>query len=200
MEELREIYSDRGSVRFQPHVTLIAGIKEDPGKSEQESRSEIWSKFLETLEDWRGSRTDQEEPTQPQEGVDPSKIVCRLTDVTTRGFFFQCILISIETQPDLISLNSKMRQAFSSRLASRTQAESPYFPHCSLLYSDIDSSEAERAIRIMESNHVFKRIEPDGDVDLIDFSGITSFEFQAVELWDSNGPVEDWKLLERIDL
>lgn len=63
------------SVRFEPHVTLLAGLQEGKGWT----RQAVWAKTLKVLQDQR------------QRGETP--IVCPLQDVVTRGSYFQVSLL-----------------------------------------------------------------------------------------------------------
>lgn len=92
-----------------------------------------------------------------------------------------------------------MRRAF-----SKTD-QPPYFPHASLLYSPLSAHEAKARISRMQDEGIFKRSKNSSGEDRVVFGaekgeGIERLDLVAVELWDSNGSVGEWKRLERIEL
>lgn len=86
------------------------------------------------------------------------------------------------------------------------QADQPaYFPHASLLYSPMTEQEAKARIAKMEEERIFKRSKNAAGEERVAFGtqagkGINHLDLVAVELWDSNGSVGEWKKLETICL
>jgi hypothetical protein len=105
----------------------------------------------------------------------------------------QCVLLALEKDPQLLSLNDKMRETFS------LQDQPEFFPHCSLLYAPLSEEEAKKQILDMQANGVVS-----GEQGSILFGRgkerMGKVTLGAIELWDSNGPVEKWKKLERVEL
>lgn len=87
-----------------------------------------------------------------------------------------------------MGLNEAMRRAF-----SVDESEPSYFPHCSLVYADLDEEQADAQIAVMKSQGVFKREQGRAGITLDHMDHIT---LHAVELWDSNGAVGEWRKLE----
>ena len=108
-------------------------------------------------------------------------------------YVLQCILLALESRQPLMSFNAQMRKTFS------LHAQPDYFAHCSLLYAPLSSEEAKEQIQVMKKEGVFS-----GSKAHVSFgkgvNKMTHITLGAVELWDSNGPVEKWKKLERVEL
>ncbi|SPO36812.1 uncharacterized protein PSFLO_02283 [Pseudozyma flocculosa] len=164
--------SNPDAPRFDCHATLLAGIHSDRGAQSTLDTSALVSKAQTAIEAWR-------------EAGYRSALKCQLEDVTTRGIYFQA---------NLLSLNSHMRTAFD------LTSQSPFFPHISLLYSDIGAHEAKRQIDTMEQRGTFSRHQTGDGHNAITFAGLSHVEFVAIDLYDCNGPPDQWKRLHSIPL
>lgn len=184
MEALRSgFYPDSPS--FGCHATLISGLNHKDHGSLQEIVSttekaiEIWSK-------------------QPRTTDESSSkwLSATFEDVTTRGSYFQCILLALNTHNErLMSLNQHMRQAFN------LDDQPAFFPHISLLYADLTAEQARAQIRDMEHRGVFTRNTDSAEsASRINFAGLTHLDFLEVQLYDCNGPPESWKSLHTFSL
>lgn len=92
-----------------------------------------------------------------------------------------------------MSLNEAVRRAF----GINAEEAGPYFPHCSLIYAHLDERQAREKISAMERDGVFARNPSGRGITIADTDHIA---LRAVELWDSNGPVENWRKLEEFIL
>jgi hypothetical protein len=79
------------------------------------------------------------------------------------------------------------------------QEQPEYFPHCSLLYAPLTADDASEQIEDMHRRSVWEKQPSDGKLTFgsgsIRMTGIT---LGRIELWDCNGPVEQWKCLEAV--
>jgi len=103
----------------------------------------------------------------------------------------QNILISLESTKPLGTLNDVFKKAFSQ------DSQPPYFPHLSLLYSDLSGTEAQKIIEVMEQDGTWKEEAPGC---WFGREKIRDVQFEEIELWDCNGPVGDWKKLNSMKL
>lgn len=189
------------SAPFEPHATLLSGLDVERDGSAQE----VWEVFLEALRSWKQQRLEED---------DSKAIVCSLRPPTTRGFYFQCLVLPLEPTAELVSLNQAVAAAFDARRASLdtdqgTKARPPYFPHVSLLYADLSVDEAQTEIARMQERGEWSRLAEDlsqGEESRIEFRGSSSraieeVGFGRIELWNCTGPVSEWKrCLPGIDL
>jgi Cyclic phosphodiesterase-like protein len=174
---------------FEAHATLLAGLKEEDGSPDQ-----IWSRVQEAVRAWAASRKST---AGKGAGVN-----CKLPEVTTRGFFFQCVLAALEDEPSLIDLNKTMRKTF------KKESQPAYFPHVSLLYADIGEDGAREEIARLRKAGLWEVLQPSAEGQSRAILGtegngakpITSVHFTKLSLWDTNGPVAAWKKLEEMDL
>lgn len=178
--EMDSLISDHflDSPSFKCHATLISGLN----NTDHGTIPDIISTTQTAIETWRA----QHQPPPPSPTISAS-----LKDVTTRGSYFQCILLAINTHNDrLISLNQHMRDAF------KLHDQPAFFPHISLLYADLTAHQAHTHIRDMERRGVFTRVEqPDPNGSDINFAGLTQVDFLELQLYDCNGSPETWKPL-----
>lgn len=78
--------------------------------------------------------------------------------------------------------------------ATNSQASRPYMPHVSLLYSDLDAVQAQAVIDHLELSGEFHR-NPQ-----FSMQGIKAITFDTIELWNCNGPVEEWARLRSLPI
>lgn len=101
-------------------------------------------------------------------------------------------MISLDPTKRLLSLNEAFRKAFD-------QDHQPeYFPHLSLLYSDLSGEEAQKIIDRMEKDGVWERKLDQGCWFGSKDDRFDKVLLKEVQLWDCNGKVEEWKLLNRM--
>ncbi|UZJ54171.1 hypothetical protein CBS101457_003491 [Exobasidium rhododendri] len=177
MKSLQNTFPSVASASFLPHATLIAGLQAEQGWQADKT----WTAFQDGLAQWKSTESNA------------GPIECSLDELTTRGMYFQCILLSLAKDPLLLSLNTELRKTFS------LQDQPEYFPHCSLLYATLSSEEAQKQIKLMQKSGLVTGCK--GNVAF--GSGkkkMNKVTFGAIELWSSNGPVEEWKRLQRIEL
>ncbi|KAN0065400.1 hypothetical protein ACQY0O_001236 [Thecaphora frezii] len=181
MDKLRAANPDAPS--FEPHATLIAGIKPGQEGQKQWDHGSLLSAAKDAIDAWKNDGHQ-------------GSLTCRLDDVTTRGLYFQCILIALHRHDSLSSLNSHMRSAL------HLTSQPPFFPHASLLYSGIDADEAQRQIAAMEEAQVFVRSPPHHNQQhhSITFAGLSEIDFISIDLYDCNGPPHQWKRIDSIPL
>lgn len=104
------------------------------------------------------------------------------------------MLLQLDIPDELRRLNLDLVQSFNK------QDSPPYFPHASLLYGDLTMYQAESHIQHVRNtgwisydgqlNHIHV-----GDPNALDRHRLSQLRLGDVELWDTNGPVEDWKRL-----
>lgn len=81
----------------------------------------------------------------------------------------------------------------------------PYFPHISLLYSEISAEEAQQRIDQLKSAGSLVTLGHGVQVTNTGFGDdhiqpLESVRFTRLELWDCNGDVSSWKKLEGMDI
>lgn len=133
---------------------------------------------------------------QQETGVGKGGLTVGLKEVTTKGRFFQCILLALQPTAQLLSLNRVSRNLVNSHFPPPNEGEKEeYFPHISLLYATLTAQQAQQQIDEMQRKGVWNKTA-DGCV----FKGFTEVTFDRVEVWDCTGTVEQWKRLHSIPL
>ncbi len=150
--------------RFEPHATLLAGLNDAPT---EENASRIWAKVQSAVQAWRNGAVSCE--------GSEAKLDCGVASITTRGMFFQCVLLALQPVEPLLRLNAAMRDAFA------LQGQPTYFPHVSLLYGQIDEATTQELIKRAEESNKLE-----------------SITFDRLSLWDTNGKVEQWRKLQEM--
>ncbi|PWN34495.1 2, 3 cyclic phosphodiesterase [Meira miltonrushii] len=180
MQHIRQQVHADISAPFEPHVTLLSGLNEEDGWT----ADKIWHAFKGAGQRWASNT----------KGV----LSLKLEEVTTRGLYFQCILIALEKTSELLSINAYMRDAFNAH------DQPPYFPHCSLLYGHLTKEQMQQTIQsLKQGDRPLYHETGKGIAFGISDSGknpIKQIELGAVELWNTNGSVADWKRVHRINL
>lgn len=80
-----------------------------------------------------------------------------------------------------------MREVFS------MQDQADYFPHLSLLYSSLTAAEAEEYIYEMHQQGNFHSSSDDKIILCSESNHLSKISLTSIELWNTNGPVEQWK-------
>ena len=109
-----------------------------------------------------------------------------LDRISHRSAYFQCVYAQLQTTPEVVRANSIARQYFPER-----RSDPPYMPHLSLVYGDFSTrvKETEMIPKIQQRMH-------DSSND-----NVTSvIRVDAMELWNTNGPVQDWFRVARLPL
>ncbi|PWY98837.1 hypothetical protein BCV70DRAFT_163849 [Testicularia cyperi] len=179
------VRANRGSVEFGIHATLLSGL--DAGLASASARN---------VDDF-STATATATATANGGGLE-----VEFQDVTTRGMYFQCILVSLVKTPALASLNHIVAKQFknptsapsapSASGSASSSAEQTYFPHISLLYADLDEQAATQQIQDLEHDGYFTRHsigEEHGDKD---------GKLNHVQVVDCNGPPDAWKVLRSV--
>ncbi|KAJ9478877.1 hypothetical protein PHBOTO_002369 [Pseudozyma hubeiensis] len=170
---LRSANAGKCSGEFGIHATLLAGLG-DRGITVEGLRGCL----EEAIRVWKAKQREGE----------GGSLTVGLKDVTSRGKYFQCILISLETTESLLDLNSITSRIVNSHfppIPSSTAEQ--YFPHISLLYSSISQPSAQSQIHQMQQHKIFTPNKQG-----ISFRGFSDVEFDRVEVWDCTGKPEDW--------
>jgi hypothetical protein len=195
MDALRQA-EPRASAPFDAHVTLLSGLA--PAPDDKSGVEALWKTTCEAIDEWR-----------KEHGKGP--IEAGLKACTTRGAFFQvcsitgpgwkaadqrslspqCVLLALQEEASLLALNAAMRSALGK------QDQPPFFPHASLLYAPLSAAEAEERIEQLRKDGVWST-QGDG----IEFGSekLKTLSLGRVELWDTNGQVQEWKCLCGTDL
>ncbi|SPO32375.1 uncharacterized protein UTRI_02932 [Ustilago trichophora] len=182
MVKLRNRNQGVASAEFGIHATLLAGLGD-----RKISGQRLEEVAREAIAQWR-----------QEEGLIEGKgFKVNLEDVTTRGSYFQCILITLQKSTPLLRLNSITQSLVDQNFPPPSPAaDSDYFPHISLLYASLSTSQAESQIKDMHIHGVFQTNPPNG----INFRGFTEVTFVAVDVYDCTGKPEDWRKLYSIPL
>ena len=88
-----------------------------------------------------------------------------------------------------------MRDAFNAH------DQAPYFPHCSLLYGHLTKQQIQQTITALKQGN--SAIYQETGTGLAFGPGkdsISQIELGAVELWNTNGSVAEWKRVNKINL
>ncbi|KAL9932543.1 hypothetical protein V8E36_008660 [Tilletia maclaganii] len=174
---------------FEPHVTLLSGL--DPAKHGGGEVATIWERTLADVASWRKTREGG--------GGEMGSLDVKLQEVTTRGWFFQCILAALHKDTSLLDLNSRLRKTF-----DLDAVQPPFFPHLSLLYGDLDEKQANETIAKFQARNIFRPTSDgvaigrpdDGDKA----SSVETLQMVNVELWDCSGKPEEWSKLHSLQL
>lgn len=102
--------------------------------------------------------------------------------VSGRDAFFQSLFLKLKTTPQVLEANEAARQVF------QEKANDPeYMPHLSIVYGNLD---VEKKTRIMkEIDQKLKRDNP-----------FKSFTVDSIQVWCTEGFVEEWYCIETIPL
>lgn len=80
----------------------------------------------------------------------------------------------------------------------------PYFPHCSLLYGHLSTEQAQETIHSLKRGKtpLYREFDDGIAFGSSNFNNepINQIELGAVELWNTNGSVGEWKRVERLSL
>lgn len=159
---------------FEPHITLLS-LPADSSISLQELRASI-----------------------PKST--PLKI--SFNSVNIGDHFFRSVYIAVKPTPELWSLHAHTHKALNQ------EPRTPLFPHISLCYiTDEDAALGERTSFYKALNDAgrIKSIE-DGDGVALNCSQgagedwMSTFETSEIWIAECNGPVESWKILDKVSL
>jgi len=113
--------------------------------------------------------------------------------------YFTSVFISVHNIPALDELHSNIHRAL------QMEPKTPMFPHLSLCYvDDVDAEERTNYYEHLRNSGILDENETEGGARLkygdADSDWIDCYE--GCEIWvaQCEGPVEDWKILERIRL
>ncbi|KAJ3013627.1 UNVERIFIED_CONTAM: hypothetical protein HDU68_000619 [Siphonaria sp. JEL0065] len=109
----------------------------------------------------------------------PLKIT--LTDIVTKNLYFQCVMAKAEESQPLLSLNAFLRTVYP------PHQNEPYWPHLSLVYGDLDAE---------TRNSVVEEIKANKDWDIVG----SVINVHVIEVWNTEGPVDGWKLVGQVQL
>ncbi|KDN39246.1 2, 3 cyclic phosphodiesterase [Tilletiaria anomala UBC 951] len=175
MAELRS-HVPEDAPAFEPHATLLAGLSTDEGWTPEK----VWEYVQAAVRAWKAS-------------PHCAHLECSFRSMTRRDVFFQCVLIELEQQPALMALNEAMRKAFNK------QEQPPYFPHISLLYAGIGGEGAEAEIAWAGEHRLWTKKGQSIEVGPAN-ARVGVATFSKLSLWDTNGPVAQWKKLREMDV
>ncbi|CEH12843.1 RNA ligase/cyclic nucleotide phosphodiesterase [Ceraceosorus bombacis] len=177
-QHLSSLPGPRTSAPFEPHVTLLSGV----GQQADDADS-VWDKLQESIKVTR-------------KHDDVVNFTCPIINAVTRGMYFQCVLLQLDIPETLLRLNLDLAKAFDKPQSA------PYFPHASLIYGDMTLDQAESHIaQLRESGWVSTGANAHastcsvGDPKVAKEDRLTHLQLVSIELWDTNGPVQDWKRL-----
>eukprot|EP00977_Amphora_coffeiformis_P006978 scaffold1513_cov100-Amphora_coffeaeformis.AAC.27 len=105
--------------------------------------------------------------------------------VSHKDAYFQCVFATYVRTPAVLQANALARRYFPEK-----QSDPPYLPHLSLIYGNNISAEEKETHWIPT---LTQRIV-DGASDT------TTFSVDAIEVWSTQGHVQEWYLVERIPL
>lgn len=183
MGRLREVNRGVCSGEFGIHATLLAGL----GGREVDGEG-LRDVVVEAVRVWKKDRRGE-----------GGGLTVGLQDVTTRGSYFQCILISLTSSPPLLSLHQTTRHLvnhhFPPTPSSSSSSPEHYFPHISLLYASLTPSQTSQQITQMRQNGTFS---PHNDG--INFKGFTQVQFESIDVYDCTGRPQDWVKLHSVPL
>ncbi|KAJ3298695.1 hypothetical protein HDU79_008188 [Rhizoclosmatium sp. JEL0117] len=105
-----------------------------------------------------------------------------LTELVTKDLFFQCVMAKSEETKELLELNAALRAVYP------PPHSEPYWPHLSLVYGDLSAETKQNVIDEIKNN--------------ADWAGIVGsvVEVNVIELWNTEGPVENWKKVGEVTL
>ncbi|KAF9265685.1 LigT-like protein [Marasmius fiardii PR-910] len=162
---------DTSYPRFDPHITLAA----------LPSPSDI------SLTQLRQS--------VPQ---DQGSLKVNFKSVDVGDHFFRSVYVAVELTPELVDLHRSVHETL------KLQPRTPMFPHISLCY--IINTDAEHGERQRFRDEIAGRIREVGNGTIELNCGVEGENwlsgFEAPEIWiaECEGPVESWKILDRIKL
>lgn len=167
------------SGEFGTHATLVSALGDRDIPPDQ-------------LRDVTTAAVDEWRRSHPGHGL-----TVGFKDVTTRGRYFQCILLALHPTKALLELNSIANRCvdrhFPPPLTARDKEQ--YFPHISLLYADLTAKDAQHQIDGLKEQRVFRKND-----DGVQFKGFNEITFGSVDVWDCTGRPEDWKKVHSIPL
>ncbi|TKY85989.1 hypothetical protein EX895_004814 [Sporisorium graminicola] len=183
MARLRAANAGVSSGEFGIHATLLAGLgdREISGEALRDVADEA-------VKAWKKQHAGELE----------GGLTVGLKDVTTRGSYFQCILIALAQTPAPLALNTITRRHVDHHFPPPDPPASSeaYFPHISLLYASLSATEAQTQIQDMRQQRIFT----DLGKEAISFKGFPQVTFAAVDVYDCTGKPEDWVKLHSIPL
>ncbi|CBQ71184.1 conserved hypothetical protein [Sporisorium reilianum SRZ2] len=179
MGRLRAANAGGCSGEFGVHATLLAGLGDRSVSGEA-----LRDVAREAVRMWRAQ--------QHREG---EGLTVALQDVTTRGTYFQCILIALAHSPTLLALHHTTRHLVDLHFPPTAAKAEAFFPHISLLYAPLDAAAAQTQIDKMQQQGVFEKTH-----DGISFHGFTEAQFGSVDVYDCTGRPEQWVKLHSVPL
>ncbi|KAK0463776.1 2',3'-cyclic-nucleotide 3'-phosphodiesterase [Desarmillaria tabescens] len=156
--------------RFHPHITLLS-LPADSPISVSALRDAISS---------------------IQQSLD---ITFKSIDIGTH--FFRSVYIAVQLTPELTEIHTHVHKKVG------VEPRTPKYPHVSLCY--ITDEDAQHGERRAFYQAIESKIRKEGDGGSLDCGELTEewiSGFVASEIWiaECNGPIEDWKILDKIPL
>lgn len=99
-----------------------------------------------------------------------------------RDAFFQALYIKLKTTPPVVLANAAARQVFEEKAS-----DPEYMPHLSIVYGDLDPEQKSRIMQELEY-----RIKEE--------TVLNTFTVDSIQIWSTEGDVEDWYCVESIPL
>jgi 2',3'-cyclic-nucleotide 3'-phosphodiesterase len=124
-----------------------------------------------------------------------SAIPVRFREVVAGPVFFRSVYIAVAEDEKVMKLEERVRQGLG------RDGPPPSYPHLSFAY--IDDSEPEERQRLLDEYLKKGIFVNEKDRAVVDCGeGVKVDGFTALEIWiaQCNGPVESWKVLEKIPL
>lgn len=106
----------------------------------------------------------------------------QVENVSEGNAYFQSIFMKMKTTPQVMQANAIARQIFGDR-----SSNTDYMPHLSLVYGDFETDEKKKMVEFIEQK-MKKANAP------------TSFLVDSIQIWSTEGNVEDWHMVESVPL